>query len=133
MLVPQRPPMLVVDRLVERDRGDNFSVVEAEAPAGGIFNPTGNSVIPEYFMELLAQAMAAVNGFDSISDGKESGTGFLVGIDDFRWFGPPVSGGNFRVEIVKSFEFGQVTVVSGKIFDSSGDLIASGEIKAWEE
>jgi predicted hotdog family 3-hydroxylacyl-ACP dehydratase len=97
-----------------------------------MFNPTGNKIIPEYFMELMAQSMAAVNGFDSISDGKDRGTGFLVGIDDFKWYGPSLSSGNFRIEIVKDFEFGQVTVMSGKIFDDSGELVASGEIKAWE-
>ena len=133
MLVPQRPPMLIVDRLVERDRDGNFSAVVADPPVGGVFNPSGNRIIPEYFVELIAQAMAAVNGFDSISDGKERGTGFLVGIDDFIWYGTDISSGNFKIEIVKDFEFGQVTVIHGKVFDSSGKLIASGEVKAWEE
>ncbi|MBU0480831.1 MAG: ACP dehydratase [Proteobacteria bacterium] len=132
-LIPQRPPMQVAHRLLLRDRPGNFSVVEGDAPTGGIFNPDGAGVIPEYFMELMAQSMAAVNGYDSLVDGKESGKGFLVGIDDFRWQDHPRSSGPFRVEIVKDFEFGQVTVVSGKIFTPSGDLIASGSVKAWEE
>ena len=133
MLVPQRPPMLIIHHLVERDRPGNFSAVQADSPRRGIFNPTGEKIIPEYFVELIAQSMAAVNGFDSIMDRKESGTGFLVGVDNFRWNGSDTLSGKFRVEMSKDFEFGKVTVMSGKVFDNSGNLLASGEIKAWEE
>ncbi len=131
-LVPQRPPMLLVDRLVARDRENNFSAAEALVPGDGIFIEQGG-VLPEYFIELVAQAMAAVNGYDALVDGVESGRGFLVGIDDFIWQGTAAPGELLRIEMAKDFEFGPVTVMAGKVLNEAGMVLASGEIKAWEE
>ena len=38
-----------------------------------------------------------------------------------------------KVEIEKTFEFGPVTVMSGRVINGAGEVLASGEIKAWEE
>lgn len=132
-LVPQRPPMLLVDQLIARDREANSSMVAATVPGSGIFVEQGAGVLPEYFIELIAQAMAAVNGYDGLVDGAETGRGFLVGIEDFRWHGTAVPGERLRVEMVKKFEFGPVTVMAGMVLNGAGNVLAAGEIKAWEE
>jgi 3-hydroxymyristoyl/3-hydroxydecanoyl-(acyl carrier protein) dehydratase len=132
-LVPQRPPMLLVARLVVRDRPGNFSVVEAVVPPAGIFVGADGDVLPEYFVELVAQAMAAVNGYDCLLDGEPAGRGFLVGIEDFRWHGSVAPGERLRVEMVKNFQFGPVTVMAGKVINGAGEVLAGGEIRAWEE
>ena len=132
-LVPQRPPMLLVNRLVARDRDANFSAVEALAPVDGIFVEQGWGILPEYFIELVAQAMAAVNGYDGLVDGEEAGRGFLVGIDDFSWQGTAEPGELLRIELKKNFEFGPVTVMVGQVLNGAGEVLAGGEIKAWEE
>ncbi|MEN8134595.1 MAG: ACP dehydratase [Thermodesulfobacteriota bacterium] len=132
-LVPQRPPMLLVDRLVARDREANSSTAEALVPVVGVFVDSGGGVLPEYFIELVAQAMAAVNGYDSLVDGVDAGRGFLVGVDGFSWQGTAEPGELLRVEMAKSFEFGPVTVMAGKVLNEAGEILASGEIKAWEE
>ncbi len=132
-LVPQRPPMLLVDRLVARDREANSSMAEALVPVDGVFVEQGRRVLPEYFIELVAQAMAAVNGYDALVDGVKSGRGFLVGIEGFIWQGTAEPGELLKVEMVKNFEFGPVTVMAGKVLNEAGQVLASGEIKAWEE
>jgi 3-hydroxymyristoyl/3-hydroxydecanoyl-(acyl carrier protein) dehydratase len=125
--------MLLVDRLVARERQANFSVVEASAPADGIFVEQGRGLLPEYYIELVAQAMAAVNGYDCLVDGAEAGRGFLVGIDDFSWQGTAEPGERLRIELKKNFEFGPVTVMVGQVLNGVGEVLAGGEIKAWEE
>ncbi|NTV15351.1 MAG: ACP dehydratase [Desulfobulbaceae bacterium] len=132
-LVAQRPPMLLVDALVHRDRPGNFSVVTATVPRAGIFLGPDGCVIPEYFVELVAQGGAAVNGYDAISDGEGGSRGFLVGIDKFVWLAGARVGEELRVELVKTFEFGPVTVMSGRVFNGTEQLLAEGEIKAWEQ
>jgi 3-hydroxymyristoyl/3-hydroxydecanoyl-(acyl carrier protein) dehydratase len=132
-LVPQRPPMLIVGRLLERDRQANFSLLEAVVPENGVFVERDGGVLPEYFIELVAQAMAAVNGYDGLVDGEEAGRGFLVGIDNFRWQGSAGSGERLKIEIEKDYEFGPVSVMAGKVFNRAGEMVAAGEIKAWEE
>ncbi|MBU0483427.1 MAG: ACP dehydratase [Proteobacteria bacterium] len=131
-LVPQRPPMLLVDRLLSRDLAANFSVVEASVPIDGIFVEQGRELLPEYFVELVAQAMAAVNGYDGLVAGKDAGRGFLVGINDFSWHGTAALNESLRIELKKTFEFGPVTVMAGQVFNGAGQVLARGEIKAWE-
>jgi len=132
-LVAQRPPMILVDALVHRDRPGNFSVVAATVPLAGVFLGPDGWVIPEYFVELVAQGGAAVNGYDAITDNAGKTRGFLVGIDNFVWQGRARAGEELRVELVKTFEFGPVTVMSGRVFNRAEQLLAEGEIKAWEQ
>ena len=132
-LVAQRPPMLLVSTLVHRDRPGNFSLVAATAPTTGIFLDLDGGLIPEYFVELVAQGGAAVNGYDAITDNAGKTRGFLVGIDNFVWQGGAKGGEELKVELVKTFEFGPVTVMSGRVFNAAGALLAEGEIKAWEQ
>lgn len=132
-LVPQRPPMLLVEQLVARDRAANFSAVEAAVPPAGIFVAPDGGVLPEYFVELVAQAMAAVNGYDCLLDGARTGRGFLVGIEGFSWHGSAAPGERLRVEMRQNFQFGPVTVMAGKVINGAGEVLAGGEIRAWEE
>lgn len=131
-LVPQRAPMLLIDQLVSREQQVNFAVIVASVPTAGVFMEQGQ-VVPEYFVELVAQAMAAVNGYDNRVDGTPSGRGFLVGIDDFSWYDIAEPGERLRIELQKNFEFGPVTVMAGQVLNEAGDVLASGEIKVWEE
>jgi hypothetical protein len=35
--------------------------------------------------------------------------------------------------MVKNFQFGPVTVMAGKVINGAGEVLAGGEIRAWEE
>ena len=98
-----------------------------------MFVDANENLLPEYFIELVAQAMAAVNGYDCRCDGLGSGRGFLVGIESFSWHGEAAPKEKLKVEMEKIMEFGPVTVMRGKVLNSSGEILAGGEIKAWEE
>ena len=132
LLVAQRPPMLLAGELRKRDREGNFSLVTALVPGEGIFVTGDGRVRPEYFIELIAQAMASVNGYDALADGGDCRRDLLVGIDRFSWFYGAGRGEELRVEVVKTFEFGPATVMKGKVFNRADELLAEGEIKAWE-
>jgi len=133
LLVAQRPPMLLAGELRRRERTSNFSEVGARVPESGIFVGPDGRTRPEFFIELAAQAMAAVDGYDAMVDGKPSRRGLLVGIDRFSWSGSARCGEELRVEVAKTFEFGPVTIMSGRVVDQRGELLAAGEIKAWEQ
>ena len=131
--MPKRAPMLLVDKLLRRDRDVDFAVVEAVVPHQGVFVDPKHGLLPEYYIELVAQSMAAVNGYDVLVDGGETRNGFLVGVDQFSWHDGAKPGEVLRVEMEKDFEFGPVTVMSGRVIDPRGKLLAGGAIKAWEE
>ena len=131
VLVPHRPPMLLVRRILERE-GDT-ALLDAVVPPEGMFCLPDGGVILEYFIELTAQAMAAVNGFDARKDGLEAALGFLVGIDGFSFYGNAGPGETVLIELEKTFAFDKVTIMSGRVRSMSNEAIAEGTLKVWEE
>lgn len=128
-LVPHRPPMLLVHRLL--DKQDDHAAVEAIAPEEGIFVDPARGITPEYFVEVIAQAMAAASGFDALEKGTPPSGGFLVGIDECRWHGSAEGGETLRIELEKRFQFEAVTVMAGRVLGRGGCL-ATATVKVWE-
>ncbi|ADH85817.1 ACP dehydratase [Desulfurivibrio alkaliphilus] len=136
-LVPQRPPMLLVDELLEWQPGR--ALARAVVPAAGIWVDADSGVSAEYWIELVAQAMAAANGYDARRAGVAPGGGMLVGVDAFRLLCSPRPGATVLVELEKTFEFGAVKIIRGWVRsvsckdDRPGDVdLAEVEIKVWE-
>jgi predicted hotdog family 3-hydroxylacyl-ACP dehydratase len=132
-LVPHQAPMLLVDCLLsiaDDNDAESVSVVEARVPEEGIFLDRGR-VLPEYLIELTAQAIAAVDGFDSASDSGPD-KGFLVGIDEFVILDQPFPGEAVRIELKKTFSFGQVFIFDGVVRSQRGEL-SRGQLRTWRE
>lgn len=125
--LPHRPPMLLVATLLERSQE---AVVEATVPATGIWLGENSRVLPEYYIELVAQAMAAVNGYDARQAGKEPEGGMLVGVDRFSLLALPDPGRTVWIDVAKTFEFGAVKIVNGSVRDAGGKL-AEVKLKIW--
>lgn len=130
-LVPHRPPMLLIDELISRQA--ERATATALVPESGICLEPDQGVLPEFFIEVIAQTMAAVNGYDARLAGKSPRDGFLVGIDDFSFVAHPQPGSPLRIEVEKNFEFGAVKIIHGQVFGPDDLLLASGTIKVWEE
>jgi hypothetical protein len=126
--IPHRPPMLFVERLLERE-GDR-AVAETTLPTTGIVISNGR-LLPEYFIELIAQTAALANGYDLFCEDKAPTDGMLVGIDAFSVVGAARAGHVVHIKTNKTFTFGPVNVIHGSVWD--GELqLAYGEIKVWE-
>jgi len=126
--------MLLIDKLLRRDRGiEEFAVAEAIVPQQGVFMDPHQGLLPEYYVELVAQSIAAVKGYDILVEGGKTKNGFLVGVDEFNWHEGAESGDILKVELEKDFEFGPVIVMRGRVIDHKGKLLAAGAIKVWEE
>lgn len=121
--------MLFVESLV--DRPSDHATVTATLPDSGIAISNG-TLLPEYFIELIAQATAIAKGYDSLCDGQPMNDGMLVGIDSFSFLGNGVPGRKVRIETEKTFEFGPVKVIHGEVYDEE-TLLARGDIKVWED
>ncbi|MBW2164233.1 MAG: hypothetical protein JRF43_07295, partial [Deltaproteobacteria bacterium] len=107
LLVPHRPPMLIVNQLLERN--EDTALAEAIVPTEGIFLDPQAGLLPEYFIELIAQSIAAINGFDARKENRPPLIGYLVGIDNFSWIDRARPGETLQVSIKKTFEFQAVT------------------------
>lgn len=128
-LMPHQPPMLLVERLLEKS--DKKAKAEAVAPDGGMMIDAAGRIIPEYFIELMAQAMAAAQGYECLEEKKENLGGFMASIDAFIWYGGARPGERLLVDLEKILEFDAITCFEGRI-TQDGRLIAEGGIKVWE-
>lgn len=130
-LIPHQPPMRLVDRLIEKTEGngeDSTSVVEAVVPRNGPFVDNG-TVLPEYAIEVMAQAIAASDGFPVVEDAIPA-TGLLTGIDSFSWLADITPGSSIRITVRKIFEFGSAFIFTG--FLTAGEKkLAEGKLKIW--
>ena len=131
-LVPHQPPMLLVSRLIKKADDSvegSESIIEAVVPHTGPFLKNG-SLLPEYYIEVLAQAVAASDGFPR-EEGKKPATGLLAGIDEFSWTSRAKPGDLIRITVHKTFEFGAAFILSGFISNDCGQ-IAKGQLKIWK-
>ena len=128
-LIPHRPPMLFIDSLIKRV-GDKATAL-VRVPANSICIDPDRGILPEFFVEIMAQTMAAANGYDALSEKSEPRNGFLVGLDKFQLL-EKTAGETMRIEITKTFEFGPVKIIEGQVF-CNDKVLAVGEVKVWED
>lgn len=127
-LVPHQAPMSLLDQLLEKSGGK--AKASATMPMDGLFYG-GDFQFQEYFIELVAQAMAAAQGYEALAEGGKTKDGMVVGIDTFSFYHDPVPGAKLDVSVSLEFEFGTVKVFQGTV-SSVGEIVAEGKIKVWE-
>ncbi len=131
-LIPHEPPMVLLNRLIRKadeDIDGDTSFLDAIVPDAGPFVDSG-VVLPEYFVELMAQAVAAVDGYPP-KKGKAPAKGFLAGIDSFSWSGSARPGDLLKISLQKTFSFGSAFIFTGTVTGPAGEL-GRGQLKIWK-
>lgn len=125
-LIPHRPPMLLVDRLLtaESDSG----TVEACFDSGSILVNSRGEVDEVVLVELLAQGYAAIKGYEDLSNGTPVKEGFLVGVRKLRISGQAFAGDRLLITIRTVGTFEGFAVVEGEI-RRKDEIIAAGTLK----
>jgi radical SAM protein with 4Fe4S-binding SPASM domain len=128
-LVPHKPPMLLIDRLVEMK--ERASVSEMTVKADSIFvNGTG-TLDEASFPEIMSQAIAAQEGFRKLASRNGQPEGFLLGIKKLEVLGSASVGDTLRISVVKAAKYGDFGIVNGEVYRDK-DLIARGELKVFQ-
>ncbi len=128
MLVPQRTPLRVVDRLTSFDGND--AVVETVMPEEGVFIRSDGSVEPMVLIELVAQAFASVKGYEDFTEDKPVGKGFLVEVKSCIFFGTAYGGDALRVIIHKTGGTEEFSLADGSVLRGA-DVLLSGRVMVW--
>lgn len=84
-LVPHRPPMLLVDRVIAH--GDNVIVCEVEVKADSLFTVEhdGRREVPAVVgLEYMAQTVATFAGLSARKERRAPRIGFLIGCRELR-------------------------------------------------
>ena len=115
-LIPQRPPFVMIDKLVSCDRV--VTVTELEVCEDNIFVADGRFTA-EGLMENIAQTCAARMGYINLSKGEKVKIGVIGAVNSFDIFQTPKVGERIVTTIEVVEELFQITLV--KAFVRCGD------------
>lgn len=102
LLAPQRPPMLMVSRLLRADTSGGC--VEAEVAAGNPFLRPDLTLPPEAILEIMAQSIACWVGWNDLRQGLVPGIGYLLGSRSLKLDFPPLRLGEIlHIEVRSGF------------------------------
>ncbi len=129
-LLPHGPSMIFVDELIEKT--DDKATVSAIVPRDGIFVEDGARVHCEYLVELMAQAIAAADGYDARNKSEQKERiGFVVGVESMHFLKDVHPGDPLTVKVSKQTEVSNVTFFAGQILDADDNTIVYGTLKVW--
>jgi predicted hotdog family 3-hydroxylacyl-ACP dehydratase len=128
-LIPHRPPMLFVRQIIERKK--DTALVDAIVPDEGIFfDQNSGMVLPELYIEIMAQAIATINGWDALNESTTTVRGFLVGMHHIEFNSYAKPGQTIWIELIRKLEFGEIIIFDG-IIRTTREIVIQGEVKVW--
>jgi radical SAM protein with 4Fe4S-binding SPASM domain len=129
-IIPQRSPMRVVDAVVSAgERSGEVSVtVSDEMP----FVEEDGTIDAVAYFEMMAQSMAALNGFKRLGRSESAAAGYLVGARKLEILGTARVGDRLRIFVYKSSRLGNFATVEATVSRDS-TLLARGEIRIWHD
>lgn len=120
--------MLLIDTLTASDQG--AGTVETVLSATSVAANADQTLSPLIHVELMAQAYAAVKGWEIMQAGLDFPIGFLVGVQKFTLHNHARAGEHLTIDVTTAGEFEGFAIVEGTV--SCGETaIASGKIKLW--
>jgi predicted hotdog family 3-hydroxylacyl-ACP dehydratase len=124
-LIPQRPPMVMIDRLVQSD---------STSALGCIFIRESNLFCHQGYlqesglMECIAQTAAAYTGYSHLIAQKEVPRGYIGAIKNLVIHSLPAVNTEIQSEIIVENELLGYTILTGKVF-SENRIIAECEMR----
>lgn len=126
--LPQHPPASLIDRLVSL--GERSAVAETVIPSESPYALEDGRVDEAVYLELIAQTIAAQNGFRLRPELRAGAGGMLLGAKKLEISGSVLAGDLLRIEVRKTAGFDDFGIIHGTV-SHGGDVIASGEIKVY--
>lgn len=127
-LLPHRPPMILVDQLIEF--GDGRGCVSATVGENDLFVDADGVLEAVALVELVAQGYATMKGYDDLVNQRPVQRGFLVGSRTFKVVRCPQVGESLIIDITTTAELDSFSVIDG-VIRVGDDVIAEGSVKLW--
>ena len=124
-LIPQRPPFIMVDRLLHIDR--IVTTAEFAVREDNIFLE-GDELQPEGLVENIAQTCAARIGYVNLMNKESVRLGFIGAVRNLSILGTPKIGETIETTITVKEEIFQMTLVDAEI-RLNGSVIVNAEMK----
>jgi len=130
-LIPQRPPFLMVDKLIYYDPVTAKTVFTFRED--NIFCTSDGRMEEAGLIEIIAQACAARTGYEEKTQAQKDGIikiGFIGMIKKMEIFRSPVAGEQLDTTVVIAENFFNTTLVETKV-EVAGETIATCEMKIY--
>lgn len=128
--VPHEPPMLLIDKLISKTK--NKAMASAVLEPGCIFKGTHHKILPEYFIEIIAQTMAAANGFDAQCNHAPVKNGYITEVSAFNLQEMQDDYYEFAIIVEEVMALGSMKLMKGEV-SADNILLASAELKIYED
>ncbi len=123
-LIPQKPPMVMVDGLIQYDEAKSISQLKLDKSnifcRSGFFQESG-------IIENMAQSAALGTGFAAKQSGTKSKTGFIGSIKRLTIFELPKDTDTLNTSITILHQLMNATIIKGEVFVNK-KLMAEGEM-----
>ncbi len=129
-IIPQKPPMRIIDtldKLAERSASCS-ALINKDMP----FIEEDGSVDNVAYLEMIAQSIAALNGFRNMNESGSSPEGYLLGAKNLAILGRASEGDRLSIMVFKYARYGGFGIVKG-IVSKNSEILARGEIKVWHK
>lgn len=127
-IIPQKSPMKVIDTLVRV--AERYADVSVTIQKDMLFVGEDGIVDDAIYLEMMAQSIAALNGFKQIGISESAPEGFLLGAKNFEILKKSRVGDKLTISVYKYARYGDFGVIKGTI-SRNNDILARGEIKVW--
>lgn len=128
-LIPQQTPMRLINRLLTV--GERIAEVESTLDENHPFIDESGLLEPVAYMEIMAQAIAAFNGFQ-LRNRPEKPEGFLMGGKNIHVHERARCGDTLRTTVRKAHKLGDFGIIEGRV-ERDGVCLAEGEIKVYHK
>lgn len=128
--IPQRPPFVLVDRVVECNT--DFTLSEFEVKASHMLCREG-FLQEGGLIENIAQTAAAGHGILMRSQNKEVVRGFIGAVKRLQIHQLPAAGTRLQTKVDNVSEVMNVNIVKGSVRDKQGNLYAEAEMNIFLE
>lgn len=124
-LIPQRPPFVMIDALLQSD--ETITRSQLGVRAGNIFVTDGRLTAPG-LLENIAQTAAARAGYEAKQQGGPVRIGYIGAVKNFVVDALPELGTKIETEVAVVSQVFDVSVVKGTV-RQDGKLLAACEMK----
>ncbi len=127
-VIPHRGKMKLVGDVL--DFSDGWGLVAARLERSNQFVKPNGEAEKIVAIELIAQAVAAVNGLDSFEEDKPPSMGYLVSVDKAAFHAAIPSDEDLVMEVKRDCRIGEFQIFNGQL--RCGDkLLAEVAVKVW--
>lgn len=129
-IIPQKPPMRIIDtidKLAERCAQCSVLIKE-DMP----FIEKDGSVDHVAYLEMMAQSIAALNGFRNMGASDSAPEGYLLGAKNLKINKTAYAGDSLSIMVFKYARYGGFGIVKG-VVKRDNEILAEGEIKIWHK